>query len=458
MSDGPLNPYAPPAESAAAETVGLWSVSGDLLLVQDGALLPPVDLVGDGGTKELAPVAYQFNVAASVGVGQLGLLAVIAGIAIITRHFLGRGEFWAAAIAYLLLSRWLGGTTGGGGHARITGFASVPSLRAWARRHRWRQRMIWAGLLAVALPNVGLISGVVLSGSSLADLDPLRWIIPSVALGIGLAFGAAVWRIYDSGPVCQVRRDGWFHVKGVKPAALVALARRLHEPPPTLRPRAVHSVYQYRLPLRMLTRTTRSPWVWLVLAILKARRSPRLVRQMFAAKEGITLDPAAADPALHRRWQEETQSTALASWTPCHAGRLDSPQRDCRTELVMYASPDRTRFAMVAVIRVAIGAYFNEEMELSLRSWTADGRCFHTGSHESPQPLPPGIDYLRSKAGLAAMADIHHQRTVGTELLAPDDTHFRELLAAEGEARRVALEAAGIYGPIEEIELPGDWE
>src|SRR5690606_525504 len=149
--------------------------------------------------------------------------AVIAGIAIITRHFLGTGEFWAAAIAYLVLSRWLGGTTGGGGHARITGFASVPSLRAWDRRHRWRQRMIWAGLLAVALPNLGLIAGVVLAGSSLADMDPLRWILPGVGLGIGLAFGSAVWRIYDSGPVCQVRRDGWFHVKGVKPAALVAL-------------------------------------------------------------------------------------------------------------------------------------------------------------------------------------------------------------------------------------------
>jgi hypothetical protein len=456
MPDGPLNPYAPPAESAATETAGLWSVSGDLLLVQNGASLPPVDLAGDGGTEELAPVAYQFNVASSLGLAHWGVLGGMVGVMALSKHFFGKGEFWMGLVAYAILSRWLGGGTGGG-QARITGFASVPSLRAWARRHRWRQRMIWAGLLAVALPNLGLISGVVMSGSSLADMDPLRWVVPSVALGIGLAFGAAVWRIYDSGPVCHARRDGWFHVKGVKPAALVALARRLHEPPPPLRPRAVHPVYQYRLPLRMLARTSRSPWVWLVLAILKTRRSPRLVRQMFAAKEGITLDPAAADPALHRRWQQETQGTALASWTPCHAGRLDSPQRDSRTELVIYASPDRTSFAMVAVIRVAIGAYFNEETELSLRSWTADGRCLHTGSHEAPQPLPADIDYLRSKVGLAAMAELHRQRTEGAMLQAPDDARFRELLTAEAEARRAALEAAGIYGPIEEIELPGDW-
>ena len=59
-----VNPYAPPTQdvSGVPAEARLWCVVDGYLAVRDGAILPPVDLEGDGRGDHLTPVVRQCSV------------------------------------------------------------------------------------------------------------------------------------------------------------------------------------------------------------------------------------------------------------------------------------------------------------------------------------------------------------------------------------------------------------
>jgi hypothetical protein len=453
MPEEATNPYAPPAAAEGPPVDGQWTVAAGKLLVRHEAALPPVDLTGKGGT-DLTPAAFHFNAAHAMNSRQWLLLAIAFGAALAARWIFDGGEFLAGVLAVVVFSRLLGGNVAQAA-ARMTGFVSISAQQARARRARWRKLIGLAGLAAVVVPNVVLMAGMLTYRGSVAIENPLAWTFGWICTGLVLVAISVVWTKLDSGPVCEVVRDAWFHVKVPDPA-LEELARRMGETRP-LRPRRVFTVFQHRLPFRQIARQVRNPWTLLILAILKARHSPRLERRAYTREEARRIEPAAADPGLRRMWDGQAAGSELAEWTPFRASWQDSPHRDFRTCVLMHASPDRTCFAMVAILRMGLGARVIEERELALRSWTRDGVCVLTSSHEMPVEQPAEIEFRRVKAPLAEMLRVHRERLAGRELRALDDAAFDAALAREIDVRQAAFEAAGVYGPAEWVELPEDW-
>lgn len=456
MADDAHNPYAPPVDSApAAEPAGLWTVAGDSLLVRDGARLPRVSLEGEG--DDLTPTVRVFT---AVGRGQfLPLVLGLGWIAYAESAGISHGFVVGMLIAVFggrLLRRFIGT----GGSARIQGFSSALELRKRAKRLRWRARIIWIGFGVIILSLAGI--GIVVPLAILGGHDPgdrfsaaFGWLLPLAGSGLALAFSAALWQAFDQGLRCVALRDGWLEIRGVPPASLAILSRKVDAAPPPMRKRLVSTFYQYRLPLMMLVGKHRwNPRILLTLAILKAKKSPRLERQQFHWSEAATLPASAADAELRARWEKAAGEPVFAGWTAEMAERIDYPAGDLRIEALVVASPDRRAFGLLTLSRVATGNYFAEVHEAVFRSWTADGRCLATGSSRMIEPLPTWLEFRRAKGSLGSLARAHLGRAGGETVAVPDRDALLERLRREADERNALFEAAGLQSPFEEVEMP----
>jgi hypothetical protein len=56
------------------------------------------------------------------------------------------------------------------------------------------------------------------------------------------------------------------------------------------------------------------------------------------------------------------------------------------------------------------------------------------------------------------MAQWHLDHVAGRSLVVVDAAGLRRKEEEEMQRRHEVLEDAGIYGPVEEMEMPGDWE
>ncbi|WP_193210447.1 hypothetical protein [Luteolibacter marinus] len=460
MPEEALDPYAPPEDSSpAGEPAGTWTVAGDCLMVRDGARLPEVNLEGEAGARDLTPTARQFVVAPSIGRALFAIVPAI-GMGVWISHNQAVKPVYGFALIFVLMTvfkRFFGRLVGPGHAARVQGYASAATLAARARRGRWRRLLLWAGLLTLLLTLLG-----VLAGTSRAWHRGFYGAVDVATYGFGLAvtllLASAVWQLLDQGLRCTGVRDGWLEVRGVPPASLAELARRVQQGPAPGRKRRLCTVFQYQLPLGLLAGKYRwNPRIFLTLAILKARRSPRLERKQYHWSESRVLPPAEADASLRRRWEEIAGLPEFEGWTEELAERMDYPAGDLRTEGLVLASPDRRHFAILIMTRVSFGNFFGETQETAFRCWTSDGRSVLTCSQPMLGNLPPSLDALRVQGRPPRILAAHLGRpgAQGAQPVADADA-LLELIRREADEQHELWMAAGIHGPYEEVEIAGE--
>lgn len=449
MSEPSVNPYAPPSEAAEApEPAGLWMVEGEFLLVRNGARLPEVDIADRGG--ELTPFAMLFR-AAQVKSASLWIGVAIVMAAAFSRDWIIRyinSQVWwiALAVVFVFCIR-LGGSGAVGGLARVAGFISAKVQRDRLRRTIWRRRLAWLGSLLLMSPLLGV--------QTLRFHDFSRLYLGGSGGGLLLLLASAVWRIADAGPRCIAARNGWLYLKGFPAGALRALAGRASVAPPVMVPRKVYTLYQHQLPLGVLVgKRWMNLWIVGLLAIWKARHSPRLERPMFHPGEALQLPPECAGAALTGRWAEKTRGTALAGWTPFGVLRSDSPIGDLRVTTLSFLSPDGRQVASTSVTRLASGPFFVESFEDAIRSWRSDGRLILTTSSRAIGQQPASIETLRVRSGPTQLLAVHARRIEGAALENLDAGEVRRRSLAESLERHEVLVAAGICGETREEEFP----
>lgn len=457
-----LNPYAPPGETAPlpADPAHLWSVQGEYLLVRSGAKLPPVDLEkGEGMGEDLTPVVKQFTVLSGgvrgFAAAMLPAFATIGWMIYAKANGVQHGMWIGLAVIFLFIrifSRHIGRTV----TALVSGYASVEAMRTRSRRNRWSQMLVMTGFgftLAFIFGGLHFVESSRFRYGDYLDFMVER-VLPAAGIGVALIVAGAIWKSLFPELRCTGFRDDWFYIRGVSRRSLALLAGRTRDDAPTKRLRKVYKLYHYRLPLATLVGTRWNPWTVLVLAILKLRRSPRLVRLHFHWSESAKRSLSLADPALRERWEDESENSELASWTPLFAERNDSPQGDLRVEALVHASPDRRYFCLLLVTRVASGRVFAEVPQAIFRSWTEDGRSVVTSTHPSLPRLPASVDFKRKKGSLPDLFKFHQERLAeGSLKVIGDDAILTTLLCRESEEQSAILEAASIQGPVEEMEI-----
>jgi hypothetical protein len=457
MPGDSLNPYAPPAqEVAAGEIPGVWRVEGDYLVVREGALLPPVDLDDRGAGGPLTPMLLQLqvptdgkgmavHVASSLPVlgycayqiqrdGEISMLVVLS--VMFGSHFLFKGIKVRTHPAHLF------------------GFVSVPAARALTRRARWRRWLLAASLLPVAL-LLGLVFAFPFIG-----LD-VEWLFRSVYWGLGalvaslvLVIAVTVWMVFDRGLTCTRFRDGWMWVKGASPRVLANLAARSTGAPPVMVPRRVFTCHWDRMPAADWRQADQGPLEALKIWWIRARAKAPLDLLCFHWSEREWLAPDQADPELLAAWREETAGTPLEGWTLVYAGRSGSPAGCDEVNELVFLSPDGRKAAIPSITRQAIGGKLKESRGLNFRSFTSDGRILATGQRAPAGPAPEGFLFTRAKGSPAEVACVHLQRLAGESLVTLDAAELRRREEREMQLHHDSMEAAGIYGPLEEIELP----
>ena len=461
MSKDTLDPYAPPvvAEPLATPEAGkLWMVHGDHLLVRDGARLPPVSLYGedDGGGLTSSQQVFAAASGRSTLVSLMPLLVMIGVLAAIRIAF-DRTGFLEAALAFFVTSRLLRRFPKVSGlAASIQCFMPISVLKARARRDRWRSRLIMASLTCFLLLVFGqrFERAFILGDDQKEYLWAVWFNLPMLAGTIAFFGGALVWGTTDSWLKCVSQTGGWFYLAGVPGSSLLKLSGMSAEPPP-LRTRKVYTLYQYRLPLGILAGPRRNPLVILIIVIMKLFRSPALVRQNFHWSErrrGVLPDRDFAERIAKLRSEPE-----LSSWQDLGCSCLESPKGDLNLLTARLVSPDRRHFCHIMLGRISKARAYVEVFQTDFRTWTDDGRCLVTSS-QPPFPQVPGyVDFQRVRGDVARTFARHLHRCEHVTSRALDDEEVQRLLEKESEDQAELLRAARIQGPVEEVEMPGDW-
>ena len=386
-------------------------IQGSVLWVQDQAVLPTVDLEGGRTSGPLTPIMIKLPGTQSAGEGEPVP------------------------------------------HRGARGYAAVPVLRARARRRQIRTWLFWICAAALWYP---------MSPTPAGDLDTTQGLLREglALLGAFLPMPCVialwVWGLLDRGVKCGRSNNGWYPISGVHPNALAELARRGNEAPAPLRRFRCHRLYGYLLPLTSLVlgKQRRNPLIWLLTAVFKALRSPSLAQRNIHWTERLTEHPSRADSEMKEDWRKKASGTELESWTPRWAEIRDSLMPGIRTLVLVMAAPDGRFFARVVRVRGTIGGFFGETDEFHFFSWTADGRILETASVPPIKPLPEGRDYQKVSGPLRSVWAAHQRRSGEVAMPLRDDRDLRDRLDASETERCAVLEAAGILGPIEEVELP----
>jgi hypothetical protein len=271
---------------------------------------------------------------------------------------------------------------------------------------------------------------------------------------IGIAAGW-VWALNDRGVRCVRSKDGWHHLAGISYVAMAELARRGHEAVPAPRLRKSYRLFGYRLPLAslVLARQRWNPLVWILMALLKAMKSSILAQRYLHWSERATAPASRTDPDLRDRWKKAAAGTVLETWTVRWSDCRDSPVAGIRARTLVTASPDGRFFALLHVVRAATTSSFEEAQELNFLSWTAEGQLLDTSAFRAIEPQPANREFVRVKAATAQVWAAHHERAGAVAVALRDDADLRRRLDQAEVDREVALVAAGVCGPVEEIEL-----
>lgn len=470
------NPYAPPAAGSdgLGDMPGCWSVQGDYLVVRENAVLPPVDLDGRGAGGPLTPVVLRL----AVPMGGKGIAAMVIPAAIVLGFLAVEREFrheprnlavvmagfvGATTMGSMLISRLLRRETKVRSElAFLWGQAAVSALRARGRRARWRGYFAWAStFLLLAFLGIAMAGKSRMAEGFFSDsMGVLGLAVGMACLALAGYFGVAIWAALDSGWRCTKAQDGWLWIKGIGPAALAELGRRsTAENPPLVR----RKVFRFRLQRLTLSewRATNGfrPGAWWQTLLMLSRRPEGQEHLAFHWSEREWLEPAEGDPELVEAWRRDTAGTPLAEWRMTHAERIDSPTRCVRGAEIVFLSPDGRHAAMSMVARVATGkGLLEDRREMAFRSWTEDGRILATGNQRVSGPLPEEMVFEVRTGSPWEMAQRHLERVAGETLVSVDAAGLRAREEEEMQRRHEVLEDAGIYGPVEEMELAGDWD
>ena len=331
------------------------------------------------------------------------------------------------------------------------GYASVPALRARARRRRWRHRVFWVCVICAWLPLPGEGANSMAFAELMKEAAVMLWAVLPL---LGIA-GAWAWGFSDRGVRCTRAQDGWYHLAGVSPAALAAFAGRCNEPPPAPRRRKVYRIFGYRLPLASLVTAgqRRNLFLWIITALLKARKSPMLAQRHLHWSERAFAPASRTSGGLRDRWTKAAAGTVLETWTVRWSECRDSPLAGVRALTLVMASPDGRHFATLKRVLAATTTSFEEAEELNFLSWTAAGQLLDTSASRAIEPHPPGRVFIRIKAATTKVWAAHHDRAGEIAVALRDDRDLRDRLDQAELDQEVALKAAGILGPVEEMEL-----
>lgn len=458
MPDDALNPYAPPTEEVSStETQGVWRVEGDYLVVREGTMLPRVDLDGRGSGGPLTPMIMKLPVPLD-GRG----IALNAGIALPVIAFIfyqgawgGKMSiYWAVGIA--LVSQFLfRGVKINTGPRYVFGYISVPAVRGITRRAQWQRRLT----MVLLVPMGGLFPLIAAYPLVTRRYDQvfeaLKWAGGTVAFALVSLLGVAIWKEFDKGWRCPRYRDGWLWVKGLGAEGLAGLGARAVGYVPVPVKRKVFKMRLDRMPMEFWRQVhgrgffgrLRTWW------FLSQTKGKPLEQYAFHWSERAWLPPDEVDPELLVAWRSETAGTPLADWTLVYGERAASPAGWDEVNEAIFLSPDGCHAAVPTITRVVMDRKLKETRETHFRSFTTDGRTIATGTMAHLGPALDGFDFALANGGPAAVAELHFQRAAGENLVRMDAAEARRWEERELQIRHEAMEAAGIYGPVEEVEF-----
>jgi hypothetical protein len=453
-----LNPYAPPTEEVSStETPGVWRVEGDYLVVREGTMLPRVDLDGRGSGGPLTPMIMKLPVPMD-GKG----IALSAGISLPVIAFLfyqgawgGKVSiYWAVGIA--LVSQFLfRGVKINSGPRFVFGYISVPAVRGITRRAQWQRRLTMV-LLVPMLVLFPLIAAYPLVTRRYDQVfEALKWAGGTVGFALVSLLGVAIWKEFDKGWRCTRYRDGWLWVKGLGAQALADLGARAMGYVPVPVKRKVFKMRLERMPVEFWRQVHGRGFfgrfrTWWFLSQTKGRP---LEQYAFHWSERAWLAPEEVDAELLAAWRSETAGTPLADWALVYGERAASPVGWDETNEAIFLSPDGRYAAVPTVTRVVMDRKLKETRETHFRSFTTDGRTIATGTMAHLSPELGGFEFALAKGGPMQVAELHFERSAKEDLVCMDPAEARRLEERELQMRHEAMEAAGIYGPLEEVEF-----
>lgn len=169
--------------------------------------------------------------------------------------------------------------------------------------------------------------------------------------------------------------------------------------------------------------------------------------------ERATAPASRTDPDLRERWKKAAAGTVLETWTVRWSDCRDSPVAGIRALTLVTASPDGRFFATWHVVRAAMTGPVEEAEELNFLSWTGEGLLLDTSAFRAIEPQPANREFVRFKAAPAKVWAAHQERAGEIAVPLRDDADLRRRLDQAEVDREVTLEAAGVCGPVEEIEL-----
>jgi hypothetical protein len=276
-----------------------------------------------------------------------------------------------------------------------------------------------------------------------------------VAVSLVILLGVAIWKEFDKGWHCPRFRDGWLWIKGLGPEALAGLGALAvgYQPVPVKK-----KVFKARLDLMpeafWQKSYGRGPLGRFRMWSLRRRlKGGPLENFVFHWSEREWLSPADADPELLEAWRLETAGTPLADWSLVYAERTDTTSGYDQVNELVFLSPDGRHAAIPSITRAVMDRKLREVREMNFRSFTEDGRIIATATSEQTSLLPPELDFSVASGKPMDVAHAHLQRTSGEELLSMNADELRRQEEREMRLNHETMEAAGIYGPIEEMDF-----
>ncbi|MEK7951949.1 hypothetical protein [Luteolibacter soli] len=463
MADDALNPYAPPAEEVVSSEVvgGVWRVEADYLVVREGTVLPKVDLDGRGMGGHLTPVAMKLPVPMD---GKRLAIVVIAGLPMVGYmiYQATRGArvspLWMIAIAVgtqVLCQFLFRGVKVRTAPAHVYGYISIPAIRSITRRDQIRRRLTWALLAPVFVIFPLVVAYPLMTRRYDQILEVAKWAGGIVAVSLVLLLAVAIWKEADKGWRCPRFSDGWVWIKGLGPKALAGLGAQAVGYVPVPVKKRVFKIRLDRMPTSFWKEvhgggplgTLRS---WMHRSRVKGRPVEQTV---FHWSEREWLSPEKADPDLLAAWRSEIAGTPLADWPMVYAEH-QTLATGCHgvTELI-FLSPDGCHAAIPSITRAVIDRKLKETRELNFRSFTTDGRIIATASNQPAGPLPSELEFEVVRGKPMEIAHVHFQRTSREHLVTVTAEELRRNEEREMDLVYETREAAGIYGPIEEMEF-----
>jgi len=342
--------------------------------------------------------------------------------------------------------------------AHLFGYISVPAVRAMTRRARWR-RWVTAALLVPLFLVFPLMMFVSTAGSRRELSDLLQMGMGLFAVSIVLLLGVAVWGALEKNWSCARLRDGWMWIKGLGPDAVMGLAARSSGHAPELVKRKVFKIRVDLLPLEFWRDVHgRGPIgrmkTWRLLAQMK---KPAEI-YAFHWSEREWLPAREADPELLAAWQSETAGTSLAAWPLAYAERFTSLGYHEQGNELAFLSPDGRYAAIPMISREVTDRQLKERRELHFRSFTQDGRIIATGTREWVGPQSESFEFAFTEGSPMQVAELHLRRTANLELVRMDADELLRREQAELQLWYEVRLAAGLYGPLEEMDFYKPWE